>query len=46
MHRELERSVRVATGPAIGPKTDAEERLRPIPSLPKTARLQGFSEWS
>jgi hypothetical protein len=46
MHRELERSVRVTTGPKIGPKPDAEGRLRLSPSILKPAWLQGFSEWS
>jgi hypothetical protein len=46
MHRELERSVLVTTGPEIGPKTNGDGRLRPTPSLAKTAWLQGFSKWS
>jgi hypothetical protein len=44
--RALEPSVRVATGPKIGPRTDDGPPVRSTQNSLETAPLQGISEWS
>ena len=44
--RALEPSVRVATGPKIGPSTDDGPPVRPTQNSLETAPWQGISEWS